>query len=111
MTLTRLALGFFAVAVLFTGIGWATGLRNRRSAAVLTCEALVLTLLGALWFASIGRGGWVLVFAFVGVLASGTDRWLSAGGTGASLRSLIRPTLLMTIRYIVAGGLLFLVIA
>ena len=111
MTLVRLALGFLAVAALFAGIGWATGLRNRRNAAVLLCEALVLTLLGALWFASIGKGGWVLVFAGIGLLASGTDRWLSAGGTGAPLRSLIRPTLLMTIRYVIAGGLLFLIVA
>ena len=111
MTLVRLALGFLAVAALFAAIGWATGPQNRRSAAVLICEALVLTLLGALWFASIGKGGWVLVFACIGLLASGTDRWLSAIGTGAPLPPLLRPTLLMTIRYVIAGGLLFLVIA
>ena len=111
MTLIRIALGFLAVAAFFAGLGWATGQQNRRSATVLVCEALLLTLLGALWFASIGKGGWVLVFAFVGTLASGTDRWLSAVGTGAPLRPLIRPTLLMAIRYIAAGGLLFLIVA
>ena len=111
MTLVRFALGFFAVAAFFAGLGWATGQRNRRSAAVLVCEALVLTLLGTLWFASIGRGGWILVFAFIGALASGTDRWLAAVATGAPLRPLIRPTLLFAIRYIVAGGLLFLIVA
>ena len=111
MTLVRLALGFFAVAAFFAGLGWATGQRNRRSAAVLVCEALVLTLLGALWFASIGKGGWVLVFAFIGALASGTDRWLAAVTTGAPLRPLIRPTLLVAIRYVIAGGLLFLILA
>jgi hypothetical protein len=31
-------------------------------------EALVLTLLGTLWFASIGSGGWPLVFALLGLL-------------------------------------------
>jgi hypothetical protein len=108
VTLVRLALGFLAVAALFTGIGWATGLRNRRSAVVLTCEALALTLLGALWFASIGTGGWILVFAFVGALASGTDRWLGAAGTGAPVRPLLRITLITTIRYVIAGCLLFL---
>lgn len=111
MTLVRFGLGFLAVTALFAGIGWATGLRNRRNAAVLICEALVLTLLGALWFASIGKGGWILVFALVGVLASGTDRWLSAVTTGLPLRPLIRPTLLATIRYVIAGGLLFLIVA
>lgn len=111
MTLVRLALGFLAVAALFVGVGWATGLRNRRSATVLVCEALVLTLLGALWFASIGKGGWILVFAFIGVLASGTDRWLTAVGKGAPLKPLISPTILTTIRYVIAGGLLFLLVA
>lgn len=111
MTLLRLALGFFAVAALFAGIGWATGLRNRRNAAVLICEALVLTLLGALWFASIGKGGWALVFAFIGALASGTDRWLAAVGKGAPLQPLLRPTLLSAMRYVAAGTLLFLILA
>jgi len=111
VTLVRLALGFLAVAALFAGVGWATGLRNRRNAAVLICEALVLTLLGALWFDSIGKGGWVLVFAFIGALASGTDRWLTAVGHGAPLRPLFRLTLLTATRYVVAGTLLFLILA
>jgi hypothetical protein len=111
VTLVRLALGFLAVAALFAGIGWATGLRNRRNAAVLIGEALVLTLLGALWFDSIGKGGWVLVFAFIGALASGTERWLGAVGQGPPLRNLLRPTLLTTIRYVIAGGLLYLIVA
>jgi hypothetical protein len=111
VTLVRLVLGFLAVAALFVGIGWVSGLRNRRSATVLAGEALVLTLLGALWFASLGKGGWILVFAFVGALASGTDRWLAAVAKGAPLRPLVRPTLVMAIRYVVAGGLLFLIVA
>jgi len=111
VTLVRLALGFLAVAALFTGIGWATGLRSRRNATVLICEALVLTLLGALWFASIGKGGWVLVFALVGALASGTDRWLSAVEKGAPIQPLLRLTLLTAIRYVAAGALLFLIMA
>ena len=111
MTLVRFALGFFAVAAFFAGLGWATGRRNRRSATVLVCEALVLTLLGTLWFASIGRGGWVLVFAFIGALASGTDRWFAAVATGAPVRPLVRATLITTIRYVIAGGLLSLIVA
>ena len=31
-------------------------------------EALFVTLLGTLWFASLGSGGWLLVFALLGVL-------------------------------------------
>ena len=109
MTLVRLALGFVAVAALFTGVGWATGRRDRASTVVVLAEAFLLTLLGALWFASLGRGGWVLVFAFVGALASGSERWLAAVAAGAPLRPLLRPTLLTTMRYVTAGGILFLV--
>jgi hypothetical protein len=110
MTLLRLALGFLAVAALFIGVGRATGLRSRGAVLVLAGEALLFTLLGALWFASIGRGGWVLVFAFVGALASGTDRWLAAVAASAPLRPLLRPTLVATTRYVAAGGLLYLLI-
>ena len=31
-------------------------------------EALVLSLLGTLWFASLGSGGWPIVFALIGLL-------------------------------------------
>ncbi|HET8649213.1 MAG TPA: hypothetical protein VFL95_04175 [Gemmatimonadales bacterium] len=31
-------------------------------------EAVLLTALGALWFASLGHGGWVLVFLLLGLL-------------------------------------------
>jgi hypothetical protein len=110
VTLVRLAMGYLAVAVLFVGAGWVTGLRGRRTVAVVSAEALALTLLGALWFASIGPGGWVLVFTFIGLLASGTDRWIAAVGKGEPLGPPVRITLLVTIRYIVAGGLLFLII-
>jgi hypothetical protein len=111
VTLIRLALGFLAVAALFIGVGSATGLRSRGARLVLAGEALLFTLLGALWFASLGRGGWVLVFAFVGALASGTDRWLAAVASAAPLRQLLRPTLLATTRYVVAGGPLYLLLA
>lgn len=34
----------------------------------LAIEALLLTLFAGLWFASLGHGGWVLLFALVGAL-------------------------------------------
>jgi hypothetical protein len=111
VTLVRLALGFLAVAALFVGVGWARGLRNRRSAVALAGEALPLTLLGALWFASLGKGGWVLVFALLGVLAAGSDGWLAAAGGPVAVRRQVATTLITTIRYIIAGGLLFLIIS
>ncbi len=49
-------------------------------------EALVLTLIAALWFGSLGHGGWVILFLLLGALPAG-DRWLqrrlAASGRGA----------------------------
>ena len=64
-------------------------------------EALVLTLLAALWFASLGSGGWWLVFLLFGVLAIG-PRWL---GTLAQPRTLVWLCADLA-RYVVAGALL-----
>ena len=111
MTLIRLGLGFLAVAALFIGLDWASGDRGRRALTVAAGEALVLTLLGALWFASLGKGGWVIVFFLVGLLASGTERWRAATDRGPSSTLRIRATLFTAMRYVVAGGLLFLLVA
>jgi hypothetical protein len=40
----------------------------RAPAQVYVAEALLVTLLGTLWFASLGAGGWWLVFPLLGVL-------------------------------------------
>lgn len=110
MTLARLALAWAAVAALFAGFGWLAGARRRGSAAVLAAESLFLTLLASLWFASLGSGGWLLVFLLVGILASGTWRWLEAAERLLPLLPLLRPTLVTTARYILAGGLLALLL-
>ena len=57
-------------------------------------EALLLTLLGALWFGSLGAGGWWLVFGLVGALRE----WPVSRSIGISL--------LLVLRTVVAGGLL-----
>ena len=111
MTLLRIALGFLAVAALFVGWAWTTGQRKRGIAVVLSAEALVLTLFAALWFGSLGKGGWLLVFLLTGLLASGAERWIGALSQGTPLRSLVRPTLFTTARYAVAGGLLAVLLA
>ena len=64
-------------------------------------EALVLTLLAALWFGSLGSGGWWLLFMLFGVLAIG-PRWL---------RAFAQPRTLVWLgadlaRYLVAGAIL-----
>lgn len=40
----------------------------RAPARIYIAEALFVTLLGTLWFASLGSGGWPLVFALLGIL-------------------------------------------
>jgi hypothetical protein len=51
-------------------------------------------LLGALWFGSLGAGGWWLVFGLVGALRE----WPGSTSIGVSL--------LRVVRTLVAGGLL-----
>lgn len=103
MTLLRIGLAFLVIATLFVGIGWVTGARKRGNAAALAAEALFLTLVGSLWFASLGHGGWVLVFALLGLVASAAT---GAAGSGMKLFT----TALTTARYVVAGAVLLLLV-
>jgi hypothetical protein len=64
-------------------------------------EALVLTLLAALWFGSLGSGGWWLLFLLFGVLAIG-PRWLGASSQRRTLVWLCADLA----RYVVAGAIL-----
>lgn len=68
-------------------------------------EGLLLTLLGALWFATLGAAAWWLVFALVGALrewpsptAPARPRRRNGDGTGLGLR------LLGVVRVVLAGG-------
>ena len=110
MTLVPLTFAFAAVAALFVGVAWASGRRGRGNATAAVAEALALTLLGALWFASLGSGGWVSVFLLIGVLASGLGNRPGASAGGGRWAPLVRVTVVTTIRYVVAGGLLFLLL-
>lgn len=75
MPLTSLLLGWLVVTAWFTG--WELlasriegGSRWIRAPLwVYAGEALAVTLLGGLWFASLGSGGWPLVFGLLGVVA------------------------------------------
>ena len=77
MALSEVALGWLLVAVWF--VGWeivAARLERdgnaggwlRAPAQVYVAEALVLALFGALWFSSLGSGGWVIMFLLLGLL-------------------------------------------
>jgi hypothetical protein len=74
MALGWISLAWLAVAAWLAGWQWvegraAGGMRLRpREIATLAGEALLVTLLGALWFASLGAGAWWLPFALVAAL-------------------------------------------
>jgi hypothetical protein len=101
VALSRLFGGWLAVAlwlllweVVASRFGGAreTGLARRGRDCLV--EAGLVTLFGALWFASLGSGAWWLVFALVGALRE----W--------PLRSAPGVALLRVVRTLVAGGLL-----
>ena len=129
MSLTPIGITFVLVAVVFVAMGaasvrgesgaWGLGARDLapptgplswgKAARVAwlpaTAEALLLTLLAALWFGSLGHGGWVLVFLLLGALSGGSDRWLRhrllATPAGPEVRLLAAGLL----KYLLAGGL------
>jgi hypothetical protein len=69
-------------------------------------DALLLTLLAGLWFASLGHGGWILLFLLIGLLMEGPAR--SRGKPGGVEWN--RPRIIRigcgVFRVVVAGGLL-----
>ena len=68
-------------------------------------EALGVTLVAALWFGSLGHGGWVLLFLLLGALAGSADRWLRHRLDGAPVGAAVRYFLACLLKYLVAGGL------
>ena len=112
MALSRLLGGWIAVVVwlllwelLASRLGTVRGGARLRRARVHLGEALLLTLLGGLWFASLGSGGWWLVFGLVG----GLREWPASrsGGPGEpSDHAALGVAALRISRTLVAGGLL-----
>ena len=104
MTLGRLILAWLPVAAWFAILGWAAhrwiGIAasppvSRATLPWTAGEALLVTLFGSLWFDSLGRGGWWLLFALVGVLAAGLPA-----------RPGLVAVVISTLRYTGAGALL-----
>lgn len=112
MALTRLFVGWIAVVVWLllwelvgSRLGTVGGDGKLRRARVHLGEALLLTLLGALWFGSLGAGEWWLVFGLVGALRE----WPVSRGRRPAERAdpiSIGVALLRVVRTVVAGGLL-----
>ncbi len=102
MTLPRLVLAWLPVALWFLLAGWlawklrpATPAPSTAWAAATLAESVVATLVASLWFDSLGHGGWWLLFALLGLLAS-----------GLASRPSLTAVMLTVVRFIGAGGLL-----
>lgn len=79
---------------------------NRPATLMVTGEAVLLTLLGALWFGSVGSGAWWLVFPLIGALVSGAERGLRSALLRSPARPELRGFLVGMAKYLVAGALL-----
>jgi hypothetical protein len=113
VALPRLLAAWLAVAVWF--LVWQEGRRRfggagagdqsaswwRRTLPALA-EALLLTLFAALWFASLGHGGWLLLFGLLGGLMESSVRLRSLPGSPFPWREVA----LGVARIVAAGALL-----
>jgi hypothetical protein len=122
MSLTTSATAFVLVAVVFMAAGMVTGglglgvgdsgtasTRRQPWSTVArsvwpgaTFEALVLTLVAALWFGSLGHGGWVILFLLLGALPAG-DRWLQRRLSGQPAGSETWVFVASLLKYLLAG--------
>jgi hypothetical protein len=69
-------------------------------------EAAVLTLFASLWFDSLGRGGWWLLFFLIGVLVA-IPQWRRVVAEQAlPRRAAVAGACADLVRYVVAGGIL-----
>jgi hypothetical protein len=129
MSLTPIGITFSLIAILFIAVGaalvrweaggWGLGVRGSSPPSTslawgpvlrvvwlpAAAEAFVLTLLAALWFGSLGAGGWVWVFLLLGALAGGGDRWLRQRLAGGPARGALGPFAAALLKYLLAGGL------
>ena len=115
MTLPRLALAWIVTALWFALAHWALARRGDHRPAewrlpgalgALLFEALLLTLFAALWFQSLGHGGWWLLFLILGALMEGPVRSRHRAGIAADGG---RPWFDAAVgigRCLIAGGLL-----
>lgn len=113
MTLGRLVLawipvaGWFAIATLGIPrlVGLPQGPAPRGFWKWPTAEAGLLTLFASLWFDSLGSGGWWLLFALVGALAT-IPKWLPGPERAVPSRVLLVGACADLTRYEIAGAIL-----
>jgi hypothetical protein len=121
VALTRLALAWLLVSAWF--VLWEMGTTRLVPAAtpgprrgllrLLLVEALVVSMFASLWFASLGHGGWVLLFLLLGLLIEAPARFRDDAYNGRALPATFDLTRARWIRIglgvfrtVVAGGLL-----
>lgn len=121
MALPRLLLGWMAAWILF--LAWevvegkvAGGPRDqgrrllRRAPGAYFIEALLLTLVAGLWFASLGHGGWWLLFGLIGLLVEWAG-WMRVADMDDAPFAPLAHVLLGGIRGAAAGGVLSLILS
>ncbi|MGH7607421.1 MAG: hypothetical protein ACREME_08780 [Gemmatimonadales bacterium] len=108
MPLGRLFLAWLPVAALFLLTPPIPPLSARPEIAWRATEALIVTLFAALWFDSLGAGGWWLLFLLVGLLVAMPRRLLLpyAAPDPAERRRWLTQAGLDVARYLGAGALL-----
>lgn len=96
MQLARVLVGWLAVSFVFVGLD---ALRARRAGTrplsprwIHFAQAVPFTLLAALWFASMGRGSWPLVFVLIAVVAESPRLVDLAKGRGLRVLGEMLPT-------------------
>jgi hypothetical protein len=121
MQLVRLALGWMATWLLF--LLWeaiegrvAGGTREpgrrvlRRAPGAYFIEALLFTLIAGLWFASLGHGGWWLLFGLIGLLVEWAG-WMRVANRYDSPFPPLSHVVRGGLRGAAAGGVLSLTLA
>jgi len=92
----------FQLSTLALPAGLATA---ARAALPQAAEALGVTLFAALWFDSLGSGGWWLLFGLVGALVALAPRFSAPAGQVRARRVAVLA-LADAARYVVAGAIL-----
>lgn len=113
MSLVRLVLAALAVTAWF--VAWVFAARRLRPDPrpprypVEVAEAILLTMFAALWFASLGHGGWWVLFIVLGLLIEGPIRLRHRDDLAIEPQPW-RPLLLGTLRILGAGAILSLLL-
>lgn len=113
MSLTPLVVGWAVVGAWLALADWLEGRAGLAGTpafplrpGVIAAESLLLTLFAALWFGSLGHGGWWLLFLILGVLTEGPVRLRHRRGVPTDGGRPWLGAAAAIVRCVIAGGLL-----